>query len=505
MAGQAWPWHPAELASRPAAKAFWQARLHPLLSTQVAPVQLNPLRNIPSMNELLESPPLKGLLGRLSRNAVVSAVRAVLDETRNEVQTAAAGMTMPSVSDLAERIARRVLESEPAWLCPVINATGVLLADELGRAPLAEEAAEALAAVCRDYSAVELDLATGRRRRRGSQVEDLLVELTGAEAAQVVNNGAGALMLALAAVAGGREVIVARGQLAEFDESCRLPELVVAAGAVLHEVGTANRASIEDYARAVGPQTAALLQVHVETFALLGLSQSPGLAELAALGRRHKLPVIHHAGSAALVDVGAPPTVHEPLVRESLRAGADLVIASGDKMLGGPQSGIVLGRRSLVAALDEHPLARGLRVGKLTLAALAATLRLYRDPQAARRAVPVLHLLGTSEENLRFRAERLAPQLAAAEVIESAEAVAEVTHLGGVALPARQMGTWCVALRPAHMSAERLAARLRQTAPAVLGRTAGERLLFDLRSVMPRQDCQLVAAVEALGSGKEES
>ena len=459
----------------------------------------NPLRNLPSIHELLESPALKALVERISRSAVVSTVRTVLDEVRHEVQTAASDRTLPSAGDLAERIARRIVEGQPPVLRPVINATGILLNDDLGRAPLAEEAVAEMAAVARDYASLELNLATGRRSRRNAAVEGLLRDLSGAEAALVVNNNAGATMLTLAALAAGREVIVSRGQLIEIGGSYRLPEMMAASGAVLREVGTTNKTQLDDYAQAISESTAALMLVHLSNFAVVGVAESVTLEALVGLRQRRQLPVIHNIGSAALIDFRPLGLPGQPVVGDSIKAGADVVLLSGDKLAGGPQCGVILGRKTLLEKIERHPMARALRVDKLTLAALAATLRLYRDPQQARLSIPLLHLLTTSAENLKNRAERLAPQAAATPAIRQAVAVSDVTCLGWGSVPNQELPTWCVALRPAGMTVERLAAALRLGTPSVVGRVKEDRLLLDLRSVLPRQDTQLVAALEALG------
>ncbi len=458
----------------------------------------NPLRNIPSVSDLLESPPLKRLVDRISHNAVVSTVRAVLDETRTELQTAASEKTLPSVSELADRIAQRIAADEVPALRPVINATGILLHTGLGRAPLADVAIEEMVALAKDYASVELDLATGDRSRRVLAVEGLLKELTGAEAAIVVNNNAGATMLTLAALAAGREVVVSRGELIEIGGSYRLPDVMAASGAVLREVGTTNRTRLDDYEKAVCESTAALMLVHPSNFVVVGFSSSVQIKELAELGHRKGLPVIHDIGSGALIDFEQFGFRGEPVARASIAAGADVAMFSGDKLLGGPQCGIIVGRKKLLARIEAHPMARAMRVGKLTLSALAATLRLYRDEEKARREIPLLHMLTTSTENLENRAKRLAPQIAAAEAVAQAEPIAEVTYLGGGSVPTQELPTWCVALKPATMSVDRLAAALRGGTPSVVGRTQQDRLLLDLRSVMPRQDVQLVAAVDAL-------
>lgn len=456
------------------------------------------LRNLPSVSELLESPPLRNLVDKVSRNVVVTRVRTFLDDLRTEVQAAAAEIHVPSAMELAERFASRILESDQPGLRPVVNATGVLLHTGLGRAPLAEEAIEEMVAVARDYASLELDLASGRRGQRAVAVEGFLTDITGAEAALVVNNNAGATLLALAALAAGREVIVSRGQLVEIGGSYRLPDVMSASGAVLREVGTTNKTRLADYEAAIGERSAAMLLVHPSNFVVLGFAESAPLPELVKLGRARGLPVIHDIGSGALMDFSQFGFANEPLASDSIKQGADLVLFSGDKLLGGPQCGIAVGKRSLVERMSGHPLARALRVDKITLAALAATLRLYRDPAQAKRSIPLLHLLSTSVENLRGRAERLAPQLAAQAAIALAEPVSDVTYLGGGAVPGQQLATWCVALSPASVSVDRLASRLRAGSPSVVGRIQNERLCLDLRTVFPRQDQDLVSAVAAL-------
>lgn len=464
----------------------------------------NPLRRIPSVSELLESPPLQGLVHRLSHNVVVSGVRTFLEDLRGDLKTAAAEFHFPSPSELAERIAQKLLRTEKKGLRPVINATGILLHTNLGRAPLAEAAIEAMAAVARDYANVEMDLESGERSHRVDAVAELLKQATGADAAAVVNNNAAATMIVLCAIAAGREVIVSRGQLIEIGGSFRLPDVMSQSGATLREVGTTNKTKIADYEAAIGDRTAALMRVHTSNFRVVGFTQEAELSELVRLGRARSLPVIDDIGSGALVDFARFGLTGEPVAAESVRAGADLVLFSGDKLLGGPQCGIIVGKKPHIDKIAKHPLMRALRVDKLTLAALAATLRLYRDLDQAINDVPLLQMLDTKADNLRNRAERLAPQMAAAEAISAASAVADVTFLGGGSVPTQQLATWCVALAPARLSVDQLARQLRLGSPAVVGRVKDGRLLLDLRSVPPRLDRQLVAAVEGVGRKGEE-
>jgi L-seryl-tRNA(Ser) seleniumtransferase len=458
----------------------------------------NVLRNIPSVHELLESAPLRKIVDRVSHNVVVSGVRSFLENLRQEVQTARADLQIPRPTELAERIAQWILTEEQPRLRPVINATGILLHTGLGRAPLAEEAVTAVAEVSRGYASLEVDLDSGERSQRALAVERRLRRLTGAEAAYVVNNNAAATLLTLAALAHGREVLVSRGQLIEIGGSFRLPEVMEQSGARLREVGTTNKTRSEDYARAIGPQTAALMRVHTSNYRIVGFSEEASLKELVELAGRYSLPLIDDIGSGALLDFSAYGVSGEPVAGESVRCGADLVLFSGDKLLGGPQCGIIVGRRKYLAAIMRHPLARALRVDKMTLAALDATLGLYADRETAEQKVPLLALLTTSLENLKNRAERMAPQIAATRVAADAQAVESTSFLGGGSVPAQQIGTWCVAVRPAQGSVDRLAQRLRAAKPAVFGRIHQDRLLLDLRSVPPPLDRGLVAAFEQL-------
>lgn len=458
----------------------------------------NVFRSIPSVSQLLESPALKSLVDQVSHHAVVSRARAILDDLRCELAAAADQRRVPDVAELAERVAMRIRQDEQPALRPVVNATGVLLHTGLGRAPLADEAVAEMTAVARDYASVELDLASGKRSQRVLAVEARLRELSGAEAAMVVNNNAGATVLALGALAAGRQVVVSRGQLIEIGGSYRLPEVMAASGALLHEVGTTNRTHLNDYAAAVGEHTAALLLVHTSNYRVVGFTAEVTLDELVQLGRSRALPVIHDIGSGALLDFAEFGLPGEPVAADSIRRGADLVLFSGDKLLGGPQCGILVGRRQLIDKVIAHPLARALRVDKLTLAALAATLRLYRDPATARRSIPLLQLLATSAENLKGRAERLADRLAPLSPAVKAETLSDTTFIGGGSLPGHEVPTWCVALSPFAISTHQLADRLRRQTPAIVARVAQDRVLLDLRSVFPRQDQLLLSAVEAV-------
>jgi L-seryl-tRNA(Ser) seleniumtransferase len=460
----------------------------------------NVLRNIPSVNELLDKPALRNLVDRANRNTVVSGVRRFLDNLRTEVQDATAEMKIPGASELADRIAHWIVTEDSPNLRPVINATGILLHTGLGRAPLAESAIEAIADVARGYASVEVDIQTGERSQRVRDAERLLRKITGAEAAAVVNNNAGATLLTLSALASGREVIVSRGQLVEIGGSYRLPEVMELSGAKLREVGTTNKTHVADYRSAIGQETAALMHVHASNYSIVGFTQQVSLGDLVGLGAKRNLPVIDDIGSGALQDFARYGVQGEPVATDSVRAGADIVLFSGDKLLGGPQCGIILGRKALIQKIVKHPLTRALRVDKITLAALVATLQLHQDCETAEQSVPLLSLLSTTTANLQNRAQRLAPQLAACTAIESAEAVQSHTYLGGGSVPAQEIPTWGVALTPAHGGVDDLARALRRAQPSVFGRIQKQRLVLDLRSVFPREDLRIIQAVEGLQS-----
>ena len=457
------------------------------------------LRNIPSVTELLESPALKGLVDRISHNVVVDGVRSFLDDFRSDIQSRANELSLPPVHELAERIARKIMQTEKPTLHPVVNATGILLHTGLGRAPLAEEAVAAMGACARDYASVEMDLVDGQRSRRTDVVADVLKKLTGAESSMVVNNNAAATLLALCALAQGKEVIVSRGQLIEIGGSYRLPDVMEASGAILREVGTTNKTRISDYKNAVGENTAGLLRVHSSNFRIVGFTAEVPLLDLVSIGRQYRLPVIDDIGSGALVDFQRFGCDGEPVAKSSISDGADLVLFSGDKLLGGPQCGIAVGRADLVKQMMDHPLARAVRVDKITLAALAATLSLYRDENKAVRTVPLLQLLDTPLENLKKRAERLAPQMELENSVAQAQPLEDRTFLGGGSVPHQEIATWCIAITPAEKGPHELAQSLRLGNPPVVGRVQRDLLMLDLRSVFPRQDQDLVTAIKCVG------
>ncbi|BCV23820.1 L-seryl-tRNA(Sec) selenium transferase [Gelria sp. Kuro-4] len=464
-----------------------------------SPSQTQALRNIPAVEALLEAPPVAALLAEHPRALVVEAARAVTAAARRLILSAAPEADLPDFSRaaLAAQVVARVRAAAGPHLIPVINATGVVLHTNLGRAPLAEPARAALAEIARGYSNLEYDLETGERGSRHSHCAGLLTELTGAEAALVVNNNAAAVLLTLAALAAGREVVVARGQLVEIGGSFRVPEVMEASGCRLREVGTTNKVYLRDYEAAIGPETALLLKVHTSNYRILGFTASVSGAELAALGARYNLPTLEDLGSGVLVDLSRAGLEKEPTALESVAAGLDIVTFSGDKLLGGPQAGIIVGRKRYLDVIKRHPLARALRVGKLTLAALEATLRLYREPERAWREIPALRALSWAEGELKERAQRLAGKINALGQGLTATVQPGTSEVGGGALPLSALPTHLVAVTSGTYSPDELAGRLRRRPLPVIGRIGGDRLLLDLRTVRPEEEAALVSALAA--------
>lgn len=403
----------------------------------------------------------------------VDAARRVVEAARAAIQAGA------EPGDLRERMAEELRSLRAARLRRTINATGVVVHTNLGRAPLAQEALDQVVRASAGYSNLEYDLESGTRGSRQDHVAGILRRLTGAEAALVVNNNAAAVMLALAALAEGREVLVSRGELIEIGDGFRIPDVLARSGAILHEVGTTNRTRASDYDRAIGPETALLLRVHQSNFRVLGFTEQPSVKELAAVARRHGLPLVDDLGSGAFFHFE-----DEPSARDSLAAGADLACFSGDKLLGGPQAGVIVGRADLVERLRRHPLQRALRADKLTMAALEGTLRLYLDPERAAREIPVLRMLGEDLDSVRARAQRLA-ELTGGEVEET------VGRVGGGALPLAELPSCACAVE------EELARPLRLGEPPVVGVVRDGRLLLDCRTLTDAEAEEVAAAVTA--------
>jgi L-seryl-tRNA(Ser) seleniumtransferase len=437
-------------------------------------------RRVPSVDALLRSAPARRGADRFGRDVVKRAVQAVVDEVR-----AAAARGHPPPED--EIILARTMNLAARMalgLSPVINATGVVLHTNLGRAPLPEEAARAAARTGRSYADLEVDRETGKRGRRTTRAEFLLTAATGAEDALVVNNNAAALLLSLAALARRKDVLVSRGELIEIGGEFRLPEIMAASGARLVEVGTTNRTRLQDYRRALSERTGMILKVHPSNYRVVGFAQSPDAGSLAELAHRAGVPLLHDIGSGLLRPAKQIPA-EEPAATEALDAGADLVCFSGDKLLGGPQAGVVLGRRDLVERLRRHPIARAVRVDKMTVAALEVVLRMHADGR--RGELPVWRSLTASTASVRERARALAAALDGATVGRT-ESVAGGGSLPGYGIPSQ-------AVRLPVPRPDRIAARLRTGNPPVFCRVEDEGLVFDLRTVFPGDDGKLLRAV----------
>ncbi|HVS38484.1 MAG TPA: L-seryl-tRNA(Sec) selenium transferase [Gemmataceae bacterium] len=454
----------------------------------------NPYRNLPAVHDVLAAEALRAAAARHSHDRLVAAVRAELAELREHICEGLSVDGRCDVESTARRAAERLERDIRPRLRSVVNATGVVLHTNLGRAPTAEPAARAAYEAARGYLNLELDLETGKRSSRQSAVREWICRLTGAESATAVNNCAAATVIVLRAVAAGKEVIVSRGQLIEIGGGFRIPEIMAVGGAVLREVGTTNITRLADYERALGPSTAALMRVHTSNYRVSGFTKSVSMADLVALGQKYGVPVIDDVGSGALFDFGQLDLPGEPLPRDSIAAGADLTLFSGDKLLGGPQAGVIAGRKKWIDKIEKDPLMRAFRLDKMTLAALETTLRLYLNEEQAVREVPVLRLLAIPAEQLRRRAETLAEQLRATPNV-TASVREDSAYVGGGSLPDRALPTWVVEIEAAGVSDAELARRLRMGDPPVMGRLQGGKLLLDVRTVFPEQEAALIQAI----------
>ena len=444
------------------------------------------LRALPSVHQILEEQPAGALIAEHGRPLVRFAVQQVLEAERRRGAIAETAARWSAVEQVIGELRRPRLR-------PVVNATGVILHTNLGRAPLAAVAARAAAAIAGRYSTLEFDPQTGRRGRRHDLAADLLRHLSGADGAGVVNNCAAAVLLMLIALAKGKEVIVARGELVEIGGGFRMPDVMRLSGARMVEVGTTNRTRAEDYTAAITPRTAAIMKVHASNFQVIGFTQSVELKDLAAIARQHQLLLLHDLGSGALLETAAYGLAEEPRIQDSLASGADLVACSADKLLGGPQAGLLLGRAALVDRVMKHPLARAVRVDKMTLAALIATLDLYLTQSLA--GVPVWDMLGASAESIAARARAWQSRLM--ERGASAAVVAAESTVGGGSLPGERLATTALAISPRRGGAADLLRRLREHEPPVIGRIVEERVLLDPRTVLPDEDGVIVEAVIA--------
>lgn len=452
---------------------------------------------IPKVHALLEMRESLLLADRYGRRAVTDAIRAELDGLRKAILANGHGGAIPTAQDLLSGVGRRLAEQGLSRLTRVINATGILLHTNMGRAPLAEEAVNAVVDVARGYSNLEIDLLTGKRGARGGDTEELLKKLTGAEAVLVVNNNAAGVLLALTTIAKGAKVLISRGELVEIGGSFRVPDVIAQSGAELVEVGTTNKTHLADYARAISGETRVILKVHPSNYRIVGFTSDVGVRELSGLAAEHELILMNDLGSGALVDLSRWGLPHEPTVGEALAAGADIVTVSGDKLLGGPQCGLILGKTELIRRMGANPLFRALRAGKMALSALAATLLLYLDEDHLAEKLPVLAMLAQSQESLLLRARRLRARLARIEGITAAIEDGE-GFAGGGSLPEAVLPTKRVKVRVEGVSPDQAAGRLRRGSPPIVGMVADDSFVLDMRTVRDWEVAEIAAALARL-------
>lgn len=455
-------------------------------------------RKIPSVDSLIQDKEIKLLFDKFGRAAVLDAVREELAKLRSRIQ---GGKEIPKEKEfVAKDVAARVLHSLDLRASPslrrAINGTGIIIHTGLGRSVLAGAAREALVDAIRGYSNLAVDAETGKRGDRDTHLDSLLCQLTGAEAATVVNNNAAATVLILNTLAKGKEVIVSRGQLVEIGGSFRMPEVMATSGAILHEVGTTNKTHLKDYTEAVNENTGAILHVHHSNYRIMGFAEEPRIEELTELGRKHNIAVIDDLGSGALIDLRKFGLETEPLVQDSIKAGADVACFSGDKLIGGPQSGIIVGKRDVVNRIKKNPLKRAFRVGKLTIAALEATLKLFLNPEKLTEVHPTYRMLSLSLDVLKRRAQRLARNIKN-KVGASAEIWVEdgSSQVGSGSVPVETIPTKLLAVKARRFSADELARELRKNSPPVFSRVQNDTVLLDTRTVLPDEDCWVEKAL----------
>lgn len=459
------------------------------------------LRKIPSVDEILSREEIVSLLNVHPRAVVVEAIRKGLGRLREQVlrQEDLSGCEEAffSFDNLLPLIQREIdLQVQPR-LCRVINATGIVIHTNLGRAPLHPLALKQIVTVAKAYSNLEYDLGRGERGDRYAHVEEILCRLSGAESALVVNNNAGAVLLCLNTLAEGREVVISRGELVEIGGAFRIPDVMKRSGAFLREVGTTNRTHRSDYQRAIGPESGLLLKVHTSNFRVMGFASEVSLDELVQLGREHHLPVMEDLGSGCFVDLSRYGLEKEPTVQEAIRTGVDVVTFSGDKLLGGPQSGIILGKKEILDSIKINPLTRALRIDKLTLAALESTLLLYLDERRAMEGIPVLRMLGLEKRKLKSRGRRLLKRLQ--EKVGKGVQVTlkeDVSQAGGGSLPLQELPTIVLSIKSSDRSVNSLEERLRRSTPPVISRISKDELILDMRTVFDEEIPLLAAGIE---------
>ena len=466
-------------------------------------------RNIPGVDQVLIQRTVQNALTSHPKSLVLKAIHQVLDGLRTAIKEGALSESQAAAALDMESVSARVIETLGLIAMPslrnVVNATGVVVHTNLGRSILPEAALGKFRSIAGGYSNLEYDLDQGRRGSRYVHVEAILKELTGAEAAMVVNNNAGAVLIALETMAKGREVVVSRGQLVEIGGSFRIPDVMRKSGATMVEVGTTNKTHLRDYEEVIGPETALLLKVHTSNFQVVGFTSEVPLSDLVSLGNRHGIPVMEDLGSGCLIDFGAYGIVKEPTVQEALAEGVGLVTFSGDKLLGGPQAGIILGKKELVEAIRKNPLNRALRIDKLTLLALEETLRLYRDPHSVIQQIPTLRMICQGYDFLSAKAERLYALLKSMVSDHfSIELTDGTSKVGGGALPLQELKTRLLCLTPGTFSAKQIESGLRSNTPPVIVRVEREKVMLDVRTIQEGEFEMVAKAIRELGAARNQ-
>ncbi len=455
----------------------------------------NPYRKLPAVHQLLDHALIVALKDRHAHERIAEAVRIEVDTLRERLKSGEPLDKTMEQDAVAQRVVDRVEAEASPHLRTVINATGIVLHTNLGRSSISEVAAKAAHDAASGYLNLELDLVTGKRSSRQDPIREIMTKLTGAEAATAVNNCAAATVITLRALAAGKEVVVSRGQLIEIGGSFRIPEIMGVSGATLREVGTTNITRIGDYAKVIGPNTAALMRVHTSNYRIRGFTEEVSLPELIELGRKHNLPVIDDTGSGAMIDLSPYGLLDEPVVPQSVAAGADLVLCSGDKLLGGPQAGLIVGKKEYIQRIEKDPLMRAFRLDKMTLAALEGTLRLYLNPARALHEIPTLRMLTMPRDEIRQRAEKLAARMGVIPNIGKVEVRNDTAYVGGGSFPDTPLQTAVIAVTPANIGDAALTERLRTGTPSVMARAQDGCVLFDLRTVFQGQEEDLLRAI----------
>ncbi len=452
-------------------------------------------RKIPSVDSLLNSPELIKISSKYPRNLILRAINQILGEVRESIEKIDVTESLGElkIKDVSKKVAERLQQLSRPSLKPVINATGVIVHTNLGRSMLADRVIKRFRPLSEGYSNLEYDLESGKRGSRYSHVEGILKEITSAEAAMVVNNNAAAVLISLDTLARGRDVIVSRGQLVEIGGSFRIPDVMGKSGATMVEVGTTNKTHLWDYEEKIGPDTALLLKVHQSNFQIVGFTEDVETSELVALAKKYGIPLMEDLGSGCLVDLSKYGLLKEPTVQEVLANGVDLVTFSGDKLLGGPQAGIILGRKDLVEAIKKNQLSRALRIDKLTLLALEETLTIYRDERAAVNEIPTLEMICQPYEDLDKKAQKLEEMLAGSETGNyTLERKDGHSRIGGGALPLQELSTRLLCLTPKKLSAQDLEGWLRSYDPPIIVRIETDQVLLDVRTIQEK-DLKTVA------------